>query len=52
MLGVAALGVRFRRSTGQERQQLKWLVYAAALLFLARLPVQPLLGDRERRSAA
>ena len=34
--------VRFRRSRGQERQQLKWLVYAAALLFLST-PIQPLL---------
>jgi len=39
---VASLVVRFRRARGQERQQLKWLVYAAALLFLST-PIQPLL---------
>ena len=29
---AASLVIRFRRSRGQERQQLKWLAYAAALL--------------------
>jgi hypothetical protein len=29
---AASLVVRFRRSRGQERQQLKWLAYAAAIL--------------------
>jgi hypothetical protein len=29
---AASLVVRFRRSRGQERQQLKWLAYAAAML--------------------
>jgi hypothetical protein len=32
---VASLVVRFRRSTGEERQQLKWLNYAAGLTALA-----------------
>jgi hypothetical protein len=29
---AASLVIRFRRSRGQERQQLKWLAYAAAML--------------------
>jgi hypothetical protein len=42
LLGVVAfvsLVIRFRRSRGEERQQLKWFTYAAALVPLA------LLGD-------
>ena len=46
LVAVASLVARFRRSRGQERQQLKWLVYAAALLFLSA-PVQPLLSGFE-----
>jgi hypothetical protein len=34
---AASLVVRFRRSRGQERQQLKWLAYAAAMLALGVL---------------
>jgi hypothetical protein len=34
LAAVAALVLRFRRSRGDERQQLKWLVYAGALLVL------------------
>jgi hypothetical protein len=50
LLVAAAVGlaVRFRRSRGVERQQLKWFVYAAAVmagfLVLASL-AQSLLGD-------
>lgn len=32
---VASLVVRFRRSTGEERQQLKWFVFAAAIAILS-----------------
>ena len=36
---AASLVIRFRRSRGQERQQLKWLAYAAALLALGILGI-------------
>ena len=42
LVAVASLVARFRHSRGQERQQLKWLVYAASLLFFST-PLQPLL---------
>jgi hypothetical protein len=37
--GAASLIVRFRRAQGVERQQLKWLAYAAGVLMIA--PVVP-----------
>ena len=46
LVSVASLIARFRRSHGQERQQLKWLAYAAGLLALST-PVQPLLDGLE-----
>jgi signal transduction histidine kinase len=39
--GVAAVVVRFRRSRGAERQQMKWFLYAVAPLLL--LPLEGLL---------
>jgi hypothetical protein len=44
--GAAALVVRFRRSQGRERQQLKWLAYIdlLALGFLSLTAVETLLG--------
>ena len=51
LAAAASLVARFRRSRGQERQQLKWLVYAAALLFVSA-PVQPLLSGLEVAAVA
>jgi MFS family permease len=47
--GALALGLRVRRSRGDERQQVKWLAYAATLVafmfVLSGLPVTAWLGD-------
>ena len=43
---VIALALRFRRSHGTERAQLKWLVYAGMLL-VATTPLVVFLGVRE-----
>jgi signal transduction histidine kinase len=40
---LASLGVRFRRAIGRERDQLKWFLYAGAVLaavYLASLPLR------------
>jgi hypothetical protein len=37
VLGIASLALRFRRSRGEERQQLKWVAYAAVLFALQLL---------------
>lgn len=43
--GVASLGTRFRRATGVERQQLKWLVFGGALFVGAQVTgVSALVG--------
>ncbi len=45
LVGLVALAVRFRRATGVERLQIKWLVYAGAL-WVACLPGLIWMGDQ------
>jgi hypothetical protein len=44
-LSAVSLVLRLRRATGVERQQLKWFVYAVALLALVFPPSVIVLGD-------
>jgi hypothetical protein len=46
VLSATSLVVRFRRSRGEERQQIKWVVYAVVLLVFSSLIDQFLLEDR------
>jgi signal transduction histidine kinase len=47
LLGIAAVVVRFRRSRGAERQQMKWFLYAVAPLLLTPLQgvLPPVVGS-------
>ncbi|CAA9455069.1 MAG: ATP-binding region, ATPase-like [uncultured Rubrobacteraceae bacterium] len=45
LCSVASLVVRFRRSSGEEPQQMKWLTYAAAAYFATLLLVMSLPAD-------
>jgi signal transduction histidine kinase len=38
ILGVASLVIRYRRAAGDERQQIKWFAFGAALLILVLFP--------------
>jgi hypothetical protein len=52
MLGVLALaaavslGLRYRRASGPERQQLKWFIYGAVVLLLTFVAFWPLVWTR------
>jgi hypothetical protein len=45
LCSVASLVVRFRRSSGEERQQMKWLTYAVAAAFATLLLEMSLPAD-------
>jgi hypothetical protein len=45
LCSVASLVVRFQRSSGEERQQMKWLTYAAAANFATLLLVMSLPAE-------
>jgi class 3 adenylate cyclase/MFS family permease len=42
-VSLTAVGVRFRRAAGIERQQLKWFAYGASVLVLTLIGLVPLL---------
>jgi hypothetical protein len=41
LASVVSIGFRYRRAAGEERQQLKWLVYAGALTFVVTVTASP-----------
>ncbi len=41
-LGVVAIVLRFRRSRGVERQQLKWVVFGVVVAFVGSMVAQPI----------
>jgi signal transduction histidine kinase len=41
LASVVAVGLRFRRSAGVEREQLKWLLYAGAVTFVVLVTASP-----------
>ena len=41
LASLVSIGFRYRRATGEERQQLKWLVYAGALTFAVTVTASP-----------
>lgn len=41
LISAVSVIMRFRRSRGEERQQLKWLVYAGALTFVVTITASP-----------
>ena len=55
VVGAAALVVRFRRSRGIERQQVKWFAYAASLMagyLIVGTVVAPIFGEENADSVA
>ena len=46
ILGIASMIVRFRRATGDERQQLKWLAYFLGTAVAVQLIFFELIGSR------
>jgi len=51
LVGCASLVLRFRRARGVERQQLKWVAYAAALMVISNLVGSLLLPDNDLGAA-
>src|SRR5205807_2637664 len=50
---LASVMVRFRRASGDERQQLKWFAYASVLVIVvvAATPLEGLLAGPEQQAA-
>lgn len=45
LLGAVAMFVRMQRSSGVERQQLKWMVFAVTVVLVTLIPTAPLFAD-------